>query len=52
MKVNPDKFQAIIFANKHESNKVEFGFAMKHIPCNSSARLQGFTDSVIMWHSF
>ena len=34
MKVNPDKFQAIIFGNKHESNNAIFDVAVKHIPCH------------------
>ena len=41
MEVNPDKFLAMIFSNKHHPNKEKIDVAGKHIPCNSSVRLLG-----------
>ena len=41
MKVNPDKFQAIIFGNNYGPSEVTFDVAGIHIPCNSSVRFLG-----------
>ena len=34
VKVNPEKFQPIIFVNMHDPNDLTFDIAGKYVPCN------------------